>query len=100
MHLPRQRLRAFAGADPHRSLRGEIDKRRGHFTPVPELERPLAQPASGYDGNGVGGAAVNLHKGDETLAIFAARIVDAQQFQPEHGQSDPQHLPGTQMSVG
>src|ERR1019366_2808718 len=100
MHLPRQRFRTFAGADPHRALRGEIDKGRRHFSPVTEFERPLAQPAAGHDGNRIGGAAVNLHKGNETLAIFAARVVDAQQFQPKHGQPDAQHLAGTEMSVG
>ena len=97
--MPRQRLRTFAGADPHRSLRLEIDKCRRHLPPVAKLQRPLAQPAAGYDADRVGGAAVNLHKRDEALAIFAVRIVDAQQFQSKHGQTHAQHLPGTEMSV-
>ncbi len=36
----------------------------------------------------------------EPLAVFAVGIVDAEQFQAQHGHAHAEHLPGAQMSVG
>jgi hypothetical protein len=57
--------------------RGEIDEGGGHFSPVAEFQGALAETASGDDGDGVGGAAVDFYEGDEALAVFAARVFDA-----------------------
>jgi len=68
--------------------------------PVAKFEGALAETATGNDGDSVGGATVNFYKGDQSLAIFAARIFDAERGEPEHRQTHAEHLTGTEMAVG
>ncbi len=75
-------------------------KGRGHLSPVAEFQGALAETASGDHGDGVGGAAVDFDEGDEALAVFSARVFDAQFVEAQHGQAHAQHLPGAEMAVG
>ena len=59
---------------------------------------PRRHPVTTRDG--VGGAAVDLDEGDEALAVFSVRIVDAEFLQAEHGEAHAQDLAGTEVSVG
>ena len=79
---------------------GEIDEGRGHLAPVAELERALAQPAAGHHADRVGGAAVDLDKGDQALAIAAARLLDAQASAAQHRHAHTQDLSRAKMAVG
>src|SRR5262249_810466 len=74
-------------------------ERRRHFSPIAKLQRALSQAASGDDPDRVGGAAVNLNKGHQPLAVFALRILDVETSQPEHGHTYAQHLAGAEMAV-
>jgi hypothetical protein len=71
------------------------------FSPVTELQRALAQSTASNNGDGVGGAAVNLNKCNQALAVFlvALRIVDAQLLQAKHRHAHAEHLPGTEVPV-
>ena len=64
------------------------------------FRRPLAQAASGDNGDGIGRAAVDFHKGDEAFAVFAMGIVNAEFLQSQHREAHAQHLPGAKMSMG
>ncbi len=48
----------------------QIDEGGGHLAPVAEFDGAFAEAASGDDGDGIGGAAVDLYEGDEAFAIF------------------------------
>ncbi len=100
MHLASQRFRRFFGRDADGFAAVHVDECRCNFSPVAELQRALAQAASGDYGDGVGGAAVDLDEGDQTLAVFAVRIVDAEFLQAEHGEAHAEDLAGAEMSVG
>jgi hypothetical protein len=81
----------------------EVDEAGGHFAPVAEFEGALAEAASGDDGDGVGGAAINLDEGNEALAVGrlrATRVVDAEQAAAEHSHANSEHLAGAEVSVG
>jgi hypothetical protein len=60
---------------------------------------PHSEAASGHDGNRVGGAAIDLHKRNQALAVFTARVFDPQLLKPKHRQTRAEHLPGAQVSV-
>ena len=79
----------------------QIDEGGGHLAPVAKLDGAFAEAAAGDDGDGVGGAAVDLDEGDETLAVWTAfGVVDAEALAAEHGQADAEDLAGAEMAVG
>ena len=84
--------------------RGEVDEGGGHLAPVAELEGAFAEAAAGDDGDGVGGAAVDLHEGDEALAVFggeaAAGVFYAEALAAEQGHANAEDLAGTEVAVG
>lgn len=80
--------------------RVEVNKGRGHLSPVAELESTLAKAASGYHRDGVGGATVDLDEGDEALAIGGARFGDTKPLTPEHSEADTEDLSGAEVAVG
>ena len=79
--------RQFSGIvprhDPHPAARGQIDEGSGHLAPVAELERPLAQAATGHQPYRIRGATVDLDKRNQPLAIRTIRVADSQPFQPQ-----------------
>src|SRR5260370_11965080 len=81
-----------------------MDEGGGHVGAVAELDGALAKAAGGDDGDGVGGAAVDLDEGDEALTVFgideAFGVVDAEALAAEHGQADAEDLTGAEMAVG
>ncbi len=83
--------------------RSQVDEGGGHLAPVAELDGALAEAAAGDDGDGVGGAAVDLDEGDEALAVFrideAFGVVDAEALAAEHGQADAEDLAGAEVAV-
>ena len=81
MHLASQGLRRFLRGDADCLAAVHVDECGGDFAPVAKLQRALAQAASGDDGDGVGGAAVDFDEGDEALSVFSLRIVDAELLQ-------------------
>jgi hypothetical protein len=83
-----------------REGRREIDEGRGHLAPVAKFYGALAESAAGDDGDGVGGAAVNLDKGDEALAVDALWVVDAEAFAAKHSHADAEDLASAQVAVG
>src|ERR1700690_645786 len=104
MHGASERFGRLFGGDANRFagayvLYSQIDERRGHLSPVAKFQGALAETASGDHGDGVGGAAVDFDEGDQTLAIFSARIFDAELLKPQHGQANAEHLPGAEMAV-
>src|SRR4030081_3683243 len=100
MHLSRQRLGRFFGSDADGFAAADIHESRRNFSPVAKLQRAFPKAATSDNGDSVSSAAVNLNEGDETLAIFAVRVVDAELLQPEHREPHAKNLPGTKMSVG
>src|SRR5712692_1957405 len=100
VHLACESLGRLFRRDANRLSGADVHEGGGDLAPVAELQGALAEAATGDDGDGVGGAAVNLHKSDQTLAVFTARIVDAQPGQAEHGQAHTQDLSGAEMAVG
>ena len=89
--------RGFAAG---RQRRGEIDEGSRHLSPVAELDGALAQPAAGNDGDGVGRAAVDLDKRDQTLSVPPLGIIDSETLTSEHGHADAENLPGAEVAVG
>ncbi len=82
------------------SLIAQINEGRGHLSPVAKFQGALSETASGDHGDGVGGAAVDFDERDQTLAIFSARVFDAQLLQSQHGQAHAENLAGAEMAVG
>src|SRR4030088_1877670 len=99
MHLARQRLGRLFGRNADGFAAANIHESRRNFSPVAKLQRAFAQAATSDNGDSVSGTPVNLNKGDETLAIFAVRVIDAELLQPEHREPHAKNLPGTEMSV-
>ncbi len=73
------------------------------------LRARLPTRAAGDDGDGVGGAAIDLYEDDETLAVgvesavgkmAGAGVVDAETREGEHGYADAEDLAGAEMAVG
>ncbi len=83
-----------------REGRGEIDEGCGHLAPVAKFDGALAEAAAGDDGDGVGGAAVDLDIGDEALAVDALWVVDAEAFAAEHSHAYAKDLASAQVAVG
>jgi len=69
---------AFKAGRNQRLLNAEVDEGGGHFAPVAEFESAFDEATSGNDGDGIGRAAVDFDEGHEALAVFAARVVDAE----------------------
>ena len=82
--------------------RCQVDEGGRHLAPVAELQGALAEAAAGDDGDGVGGAAVDLDEGDEALAVAARGrgVVDAEALAAQHSHADAEHLAGAEMAVG
>lgn len=78
----------------------EVDEGGGHLAPVAELEGSFAEAASGDDGYGVGGAAVDLDDGDEAFAVGGAGLGDAEEFAAEDGHAHAEDLTGAEVAVG
>ena len=78
----------------------EIDKGCCHLAPVAKFECALAQPATGDDADGIGGAAVDFDEGDQSLAVPPARVLDAQAGTSQHCQANAQDLTRAEMSMG
>jgi hypothetical protein len=100
MHLTSERLGAFFGRDADCFARFQINKCSCDLSPVAKLQGALAKAASSDDGNRVGHAAIDLDVGNQAFAILAAGIVNAQQFEPQHGHAHTEDLSGAQVSVG
>ena len=77
----------------------DVDKRRRHFSPVAEFQGAFAQTAASDDGDGIGRAAVDFDKGEQTLAIFPVRVFNSKLVETEHRHANTEHLSGTQVSV-
>lgn len=86
----------------------EVDEGGCHLAPVTELECALADPGAGDDADGVGGAAVDLHEDDGTLAVWVelaigkkllAGIAYAQALEREHGHAHAEDLSGAEVPV-
>jgi len=99
MELAGERFRGLFRCDADSFARVHIDERGGHLAPVAELQSTLAEAASGDDGDGVGGAAVDFDEGDEALAIFAMRIADVEFLQAEHRKAHAENLTSTDVAV-
>src|SRR5262249_24881086 len=80
IHVARGQLGALLSCHSNGAILPQIAKRSRHLAEVAKLQRPLTQPAAGDDGDGVGGAAVDLDEGHQALAILAGRVVDAEQL--------------------
>ncbi len=72
------------------------------------LEGALAEAAAGDDGDGIGGAAVDLDEGDEALAVGVERavgemagagVVDVEMVEGEHGHAHAEDLTGAEMAM-
>ncbi len=100
MKLARFLLRRFSGADTDGASGLQIYKRRSHLAEVAELESPFAEAASGHNGDGVSGTTVDLDVGDESLAMGAARVVEAEEFESVKSQAHTKNLTGTDVAVG
>ncbi len=100
MHLAGQRLGRFFGSDADSFAAADIHKSCRNLSPITKLQSTFAQAATSYDGDSVGGTAVDLNEGDETLAVLAVRVIDAEFLQAEHREPDAKDLPGTEVSVG
>ena len=85
----------FVGGGVVRLGRGriEIDEGGGHLSPVAKLQRALAEAAAGDDGDGIGGAAVDLDEGDETFAVGGAGSVMPSRWQPSMARRTPRICP-------
>ena len=68
--------------------------------PVAELERTLAETASGDDADGVSGTTINLDVGDEALTVLAFWIVEAKPFESVQSHAYAENLSGAEMAVG
>jgi len=79
---------------------GHVHEGGSDFSPVAEFQGTLAEAASGDDGYGVGGAAVDLYERDEALAVSAVRIVDAEFLKAQHGKTHAEDLAGAEVAVG
>ncbi len=99
MHLASQGLRGFFGCDADRLAGADVDKSRCDFSPIAKLQGTLAQAATRDDGHGIGGAAVDLDEGDESLAVLASWIVDTQLLETQHRQTHAEDLSGAKMAV-
>jgi hypothetical protein len=97
-HFPRALLGMFGGDDADRAAGFEVHEGRGHFAPVEEFQRALAQAAVGHECDRVGHAAVDFHVSDQALAVLD-RVFDAQFAQAQHRQPHAQHLAGAQVPV-
>ena len=73
-------FRGILRGNAHRAVLLKIAERRGHLAEVSKLEGTFAQAAAGDDGDRVGGAAVDLDKGDQPLSVRAGGVFDAEQF--------------------
>src|SRR5260370_32899064 len=100
MHLSRQRLRRFFGSHADGFSAAYIHESRRSLSPVAKLQSAFAQSTARDHRDSVGGAAVDLNKSDETLAVFAARVIDAEFLQPEHREPHCKGLPRPRLSLG
>jgi hypothetical protein len=82
----------------------EVEEGGGHLAPVADLEGALAEAAAGDHSNSVGGAAINLYKGDEAFAVFwrvdAAWVFYAETLEGEQCHADTEDLAGAKVAVG
>jgi hypothetical protein len=81
-------------------VRSEIYECGGHLSPVAELDGAFAEAAPGDDGDGVGGAAVDLDEGDEAFAVGPLGVLDAEALAAEHGHADSEDLSSAEVAVG
>ena len=92
--------RGFESDDADAFASREVDKGGGHLAPIAKLEGSLAEAAAGDHADGVGGAAIDFHEGDEALAVGAERVVDAEILEAEEGHTDPEYLASAHVPVG
>ena len=90
----------FESGDAHGTAGLEVAEGRRHFSEIAKLEGALAEAASGDDGDGVGGAAVDLDERHQALAVCAGGIVQLQQTQSAQGHAQAQNLAGAHVAVG
>src|SRR5262245_21187183 len=100
IHLPGALFRAFFGCHANRAVCLQMAESRGDLSEVTEFERTLAEAAAGDDRDGVSGEAVDLDERHQTLAIFACRVIEFQQFHAINRQSQSEDLAGAHMAVG
>ena len=68
---------------------------------IDEFQGSAAQPGAGDIGDGIRGAAVDLHIGDQLLAMFGCfGILNADELAAEHGHAHPDRLTRAQVSMG
>jgi hypothetical protein len=87
------------GRDANRASGLQINKCSCDFSPVAEFQRPFSHAATSHDGDRVGGAAVNLDKRNQALAVLPASVRDSKFLKSKHRQTHAEHLPGAQVPV-
>jgi hypothetical protein len=97
--MARRFLGRFSRTDPHSAAAFDVDKGRGHLTPIAKFQSPFAQAAASDHRNRVGGAAIDLHERDQALAIFSAWIEEAEAGTSQHRHAYAKHLAGAEMAV-
>lgn len=96
--------RGNANGSSRRKIRilriAKIEKRGRHLAPVAELKCPLAQTAAGHNPDSVRGTTIDLDKGNETLAVSALWVVDAEPAAAKHRHAHTENLSGAEVTVG
>ncbi len=98
----------FASSVPGRFQRGyangfagfKVAERGSHFSEVEKLQRALTEAASCHDRDRVRCASVDLHVGNEALALCAGGIVKAQQVHAMNRHPQANDLTRAHVSMG
>ena len=103
LDLREQAIRTLTGAvegdDPDGALILDIDECRCHFAPVSEFERAFAEPAAGYEADGISGAAVDFDVSEKALAVGTMGVGYCQPLKTKQGHAHAEYLPGAQVPV-
>ena len=80
-------------------IRSKIDKRRGHFSPVAKFQGTFTEAASGHHTDRIRSATIDLDISHKPLAVFSARIINAEPRAAEHRQAHSEDLSGAKMPM-
>jgi hypothetical protein len=94
------RFGGFERDQPYRFVLLQITKRSSDLAEIPELQRALSEAATGDNGDGIGGAPIDLNPGYEAFAVFARRVFYTKKFHPSHRHTQAEDLAGANMSMG
>src|SRR5207253_11363468 len=100
MYLARESSCRLLGSHANRLACTDVHECSRHLAPIAKLQGTLPQAAASDDGNSVSGATVDFDEGDEALAVFTARIINAQFLQPEHCHAHTENLPRAKVAMG